>query len=162
VAESGRRDGFKIHCPKGRAGSIPASGTQIVVRTFDPWRVHPHHVRIKAIKWHADGVPFGEICESLGTPRGTVGKWVHGERSRRMRPQQRCWRCADPPEAPPDAGAYAYLLGQYLGDGHVVHTARVPVLGISCTDAYPAIMDECEAAMLAVLAKSVHRTHSVG
>jgi hypothetical protein len=57
---------------------------------------------------------------------------------------------------------YAYLLGQYLGDGHLVITARLPVLGIACTNEYAEIMDECAAAMLGVLAKSVHRTHGRG
>lgn len=42
----------------------------------------------------------------------------------------------------PLAGAYAYLLGQYLGDGHLVTRARVPVLRIfACTD-HPRVRDE--------------------
>ncbi|MDI1464798.1 hypothetical protein QEZ54_27890 [Catellatospora sp. KI3] len=58
----------------------------------------------------------------------------------------------------PDAGEpYAYLLGSYLGDGHLVLKAKVPVLRVYCADAYPAIMAEVSDAMLAVLANSVQR-----
>ncbi|WP_308167529.1 transcriptional regulator [Catellatospora tritici] len=69
------------------------------------------------------------------------------------------------PEPPDEPAGYAYLLGMYLGDGYPVRSARVPVLKISCADVYPAIMDECEQAMLAVLAvlaRSVSRVHAAG
>lgn len=75
--------------------------------------------------------------------------------------RRQCARCLTPP-AQPDAEPYAYLLGQYLGDGHLALTARVPVLRIACAQAYPGIMDECEAAMLAVLARKVGRNPSIG
>ena len=59
--------------------------------------------------------------------------------------------------------SYVYLLGQYLGDGHLVRSARVPVLRIcTCTD-YPAIVDEVRAAVLVVRGKpagSVTRRNS--
>jgi hypothetical protein len=42
-------------------------------------------------------------------------------------------------EAAPHA-AYAYVLGQYLGDGHIVHHRRgVYRLEISCCTTYPCI-----------------------
>ncbi|MFI7023462.1 hypothetical protein [Micromonospora sp. NPDC049900] len=40
----------------------------------------------------------------------------------------RCFRCRPGQEGPADPAAYAYLLGLYLGDGHLVTTDRVPVL----------------------------------
>jgi hypothetical protein len=49
-----------------------------------------------------------------------------------------------------------------LGDGYLALALRVPVLRISCDDAYPMIMDECEAAMRAVLVPTVHRVRAVG
>ncbi|HCT78013.1 MAG TPA: transcriptional regulator [Micromonosporaceae bacterium] len=124
--------------------------------------MHPPRFRAAAIAWHSEGVPFGEICQRLNLPRSTVINWVYRRHSRPMGPPRTCWRCADTPDPSPDPAAYAYLLGQYLGDGHLVTTARVPVLRISCTDAYPRIMDECEEAMRAVMAKSVQRVQSVG
>jgi hypothetical protein len=56
-----------------------------------------------------------------------------------------------------DNRAYAYLLGLYLGDGHLVTSTKVPVLRIYCTAAWPGLVEACDAAMLAVLAKRVHR-----
>jgi hypothetical protein len=59
----------------------------------------------------------------------------------------RCWVCdgafIDDDKSP----HYVYLLGEYLGDGHLVARARVPVLRIyACTD-YPAVMNEIETAI---------------
>jgi hypothetical protein len=63
-----------------------------------------------------------------------------------------------------DARAYAYLLGQYLGDGTISAAPRhVFRLRIATCDAYPAIRSECEAAMHAVMpANAVGRVPSVG
>lgn len=54
------------------------------------------------------------------------------------------------------------MLGLYLGDGHLVTKARVPVLRISCTASWPGLTAQCETAMLAVAAKSVHRVQQTG
>ena len=128
--------------------------------------MHPPHIRERAIELRAEGVPFGEICRRLAVPRQTVGHWFYGERARRRREldseEMRCPRCARPPRAPDPPGAYAYLLGLYLGDGHLVTKAKVPVLRVFCADAWPGLIDECETAMLAVLAKRVQRVQKVG
>lgn len=59
---------------------------------------------------------------------------------------------------------YAYLLGQYLGDGCLSHIHRgVYRLRIACCDAYPDIMDEVAAATAAVMPKNkVGRSPQVG
>jgi hypothetical protein len=55
--------------------------------------------------------------------------------------------------APPDA--YAYLLGQYLGDGYIAsHRRGVFRLVITCCDWYPNIVEECASAARAVLPRS--------
>jgi hypothetical protein len=53
-------------------------------------------------------------------------------------------------------------LGLYLGDGHLVTKAKVPVLRVYCADAWPHLIELCEEAMLAVLAKNVHRVQKKG
>lgn len=63
---------------------------------------------------------------------------------------------------PTEPSAYAYLLGLYLGDGHLVTTARVPVLRIYCADSWPHLIDLCETAMTDVLAASVQRVQKEG
>jgi hypothetical protein len=122
---------------------------------------HPPHVRERALRLRADGVPFGEICRDLGVPRRTVGHWFYGDRPRRRVEREaarpRCPRCADPPRDLPEERAYAYLFGLYLGDGHLVTSIKVPVLRIYCTASWPGLADACEEAMLRVLARKVHR-----
>ena len=58
---------------------------------------------------------------------------------------------------PPPSRAYAYLLGQYLGDGCVYVPARAnPVLSVTADSQYPAIIDELVAAMRLVLPEQVN------
>jgi hypothetical protein len=52
---------------------------------------------------------------------------------------------------PLDRVAYAYLLGQYLGDGHIVSKRKQHHLSVYCCDGWPGVMAETEAAMLAVM-----------
>jgi hypothetical protein len=127
---------------------------------FDNIEVHPPHLREQALLLRADGVQFGDICRQLGLPRWTVGSWLHGERSRRIREKRsapsRCFRCSPKhnAEASPE---YAYLLGLYLGDGHLVTSTKVPVLRIYCTASWPGLISMCHDAMSSVLARRVHQ-----
>jgi hypothetical protein len=61
-----------------------------------------------------------------------------------------------------DPDEYAYLLGLYLGDGYLATNPRVPVLRIICAEAYPGLIDACERAMRATLARSVQRIPKQG
>lgn len=128
--------------------------------------MHPPHIRERALKLRADGMPFGDICRDLELPRRTVGNWFYGDRPRRRAEREaarpRCARCADPPRDLSDESAYAYLFGLYLGDGHLVTSIRVPVLRVYCTAAWPGLAAACEDAMLRVLAKRVHRVTRTG
>lgn len=100
------------------------------------------------------GVPNAEVAGSLQVPVGTVGYWVHMDRARLGElPVQRrrldCPRCDD---VPFDVPAYAYLLGLYLGDGHIGHSKRqkTPSLVIACADEWPGLMDLAEKALQSV------------
>src|SRR5689334_12914158 len=54
-----------------------------------------------------------------------------------------------------DESSYAYLLGLYLGDGHIVHGPRdVYVLAIACSDDWPGLMTAARQAMAAVMPTS--------
>ena len=56
---------------------------------------------------------------------------------------------------PMDESSYAYLLGLYLGDGHIVHGPRdVYVLAIACSDDWPGLMAAARQAMAAVMPTS--------
>jgi intein/homing endonuclease len=62
-----------------------------------------------------------------------------------------------------DAAAYAYILGLYLGDGHVsTHARGVHKLRISLDDAYPRIIAACEEAIGTLVPNRVNRVSRRG
>jgi hypothetical protein len=71
-----------------------------------------------------------------------------------------CFVCGD--DQCPCPGAYCYLLGQYLGDGYLVTSTRVPRLRIACASAYPAIAAEVDAALTTVSGNKVGVVLNVG
>ncbi|MFF1743396.1 helix-turn-helix domain-containing protein [Streptomyces mirabilis] len=127
---------------------------------------HGTEVRQKALALLREGVRNADVARQLNVPAGTVGKWLHLDRSKRGecpgRPARTCPRCAD---VALDEIAYAYLLGLYLGDGYIVQWSghRSPSLVITCDDSWPGLMDECERAMRAVFpGNSVCRAGKAG
>lgn len=115
--------------------------------------MHAIAIRQQAVDLVRSGHPNAEVGRRLGVPPGTIGYWVHLDRARRDacpgRPVRPCPRCDG---RPLDEAAYSYLLGLYLGDGHIsLYSAhRVPSLMITCDDAWPGIMNMAEEAMRAV------------
>lgn len=93
----------------------------------------------------SQGLSDSEISGLTSVPRSTVSGWRakpagSGQRRRNYGPSEL-------PRAP-----YAYLLGLYLGDGCLAQTKRdVYRLRITLDAAYPSIIDECKAAVSAVM-----------
>jgi hypothetical protein len=65
----------------------------------------------------------------------------------------RCFRCLGLP--PPDLASHLYLLGQYLGDGHIRRSGRSMCLSICCCTDYPDIDRAVAEAMRLVVGASV-------
>ncbi|NYF54172.1 transcriptional regulator [Micromonospora purpureochromogenes] len=102
-------------------------------------------------------------ARALGLPYRTVWHWCKDRPEPRQHGTQlRCFRCRSGVDNPTKPAAYAYLLGLYLGDGHLVTTARVPVLRIYCSDSWPNLIELCDQAMRDVLANSVQRVQKKG
>jgi hypothetical protein len=82
----------------------------------------------------ADGLNDGEISRRTGVPRSTVGHWRRGERRRlAVDACPNCGHGAHAFDALPGR-EYAYLLGAYLGDGHITrHKRGVYGLTIYCS-----------------------------
>jgi Homeodomain-like domain len=107
----------------------------------------------------ADGLTQAEIARQVGVARATVRDWLSaGEQAVLSRPMRvRRQRARDPcPEPCPtsvglDEPAYAYLLGQYLGDGCISTIGTSSRLRLACCDAYPGIMAEAVDAISRVL-----------
>jgi hypothetical protein len=114
---------------------------------------HGTEVRQQALTLLRDGTKNIEVARKLRVPSGTISYWKHQDRAKRGecpgRHNPECPRC-DGREL--DGAAYSYLLGLYLGDGHISRYAehRVPNLMISCAESWPGLLDLCEAAMRTV------------
>jgi hypothetical protein len=104
-------------------------------------------LREEALRLHAAGVPFAEIHHRLGLSRNTVGWWLYSRRGARVKIDKRCPRCDLPCRKIDEPSSYAYLLGQYLGDGHLLMTRRVPLLTVTCDLRYPGLIHEVSYAM---------------
>jgi hypothetical protein len=90
------------------------------------------------------GFSANEVARELGVSRAAVGRWRRGEIEAFGPAVERDpWR-------PPNPGIYAYLLGMYLGDGHITlrPNGHTPFLRVSLDSAYPGIIDECQSAMV--------------
>ncbi|MGW2480377.1 helix-turn-helix domain-containing protein [Streptomyces sp. NPDC001571] len=113
--------------------------------------LHGTEVREAALMLLRNGVQNTDVARRLSVPLGTISYWKHVDRVKRgepvtIRPSLLCPLCDN---RPLDRAAYAYLLGLYLGDGHISHYAghRVPSFMITLDDAWPGIQAEAEDAM---------------
>ncbi|MFL5823300.1 MAG: helix-turn-helix domain-containing protein [Solirubrobacteraceae bacterium] len=92
------------------------------------------------------GLSDYQIAARTGVNRSTVQRWRHRDHPPYARlgvSDADAWRVEEP-------AAYCYLLGCYLGDGHVTH--RPPgtwALRIACDQLYRHIIDEIMAALAA-------------
>lgn len=115
--------------------------------------MHDLAIRHQAVNLVRSGITNAEVGRRLRVPLGTVSYWVHMDRAKRGEcpgsHNPLCPRC-DGREL--DEAAYSYLLGLYLGDGHIIQYSehRVPSLMIACGDDWPGLMDAAEEAMQTV------------
>lgn len=96
------------------------------------------------------------VAAEFGVGRDTVFRWSRPMPSDAI--DANCWICSATPISGAREPSYVYLLGQYLGDGHLVVRTRVPKLRIACADNYPGISSEVDIAMEVVCG---HRPGSV-
>ncbi|WP_367323906.1 helix-turn-helix domain-containing protein [Streptomyces sp. HUAS ZL42] len=127
---------------------------------------HGTEVRQKALTLLRSGASNADVARRFSVPPGTVAYWKHLDRAKRGEcPGKRDPKCPRCDGRDLDAEAYSYLLGLYLGDGHISHYSahRVPNLMIACTETWPGLMDDCEQSMRAVFPEnSVCRVRKVG
>lgn len=102
------------------------------------------------------GCTAGQVSRETGVPTATVARWRAGLTAAFGAPTSMApWR-------PPDAWSYAYLLGVYLGDGHVtVRPAGRCCLRPFLDRAYPRVIEEAwTATTLTSCGQSVQRYDS--
>ena len=95
-----------------------------------------------------------EIARVTGVPRSTVRDWRRGAVKFRDTTRRICGACGaeehDHERLP--AAAYGYLLGQYLGDGHVATWGhKTPCLRVSMDLLHMNLAERCRGAILDVL-----------
>ncbi len=121
-----------------------------------------------ALDLRGQGLGARRIAAALGIPVKTVQEWIQDPSHALARsplagvaPFTACagsckpWLRVDP-------AVYSYLLGMYLGDGHVVRMPRCYRLSIFCDPKYPAIMEEVGEAIAAVFGAKVGRRVHAG
>ncbi|MEV4415381.1 transcriptional regulator [Catellatospora sp. NPDC049609] len=124
--------------------------------------MHPLAIRRQARADYRAGTSMSTIAARLGLPYQTVRNWCRANSTDGVFTEDRCPRCRPAPGLPDPADQYAYLLGLYLGDGHLVTKTKVPVLRVYCDEIYPRLIEACEQAMLRTLAHSVQRVRQRG
>ena len=104
----------------------------------------------------AKGLTIAEVARRAGVSYACAHRWLAaGEAAVRSTPMRlaRADHATSPctlVETVPTR-AYAYLLGQYLGDGSISRVRRVDRLSITTTDDYPGVRAEVAAAVAAVM-----------
>lgn len=98
------------------------------------------------------GIADREIARRTGVARSTVRNWrLNGIPARygRLDPLPAGWR-------PSNTQSYAYLLGLYLGDGHIGRHGRSTGIDIYLDLAHPGIVQEATEALGKVFSTAVH------
>jgi hypothetical protein len=116
--------------------------------------MHPKALVDEARLLSRTGLPPRAVAHLLGLPEATVAHWLRGDR-RGPRADGRDRACPRCDGARLDEEQYAYLLGAYLGDGHIsVGRRGVGSLSVFCDDAWPGVAAEVRVALAAVMPAS--------
>ncbi|MFJ8977482.1 helix-turn-helix domain-containing protein [Streptomyces sp. NPDC102282] len=112
---------------------------------------HNPSIRDEALALLRSGITNRAASELLNVPRGTIGWWLHEDRKRRGVQYVQPTDCPVCTGRDLDRVAYAYLLGLYLGDGHIISKPKQHHLSIFCGGDWPGLIDEAESVMRRVM-----------
>ncbi|MBD3008321.1 helix-turn-helix domain-containing protein [Streptomyces sp. 5-10] len=119
--------------------------------------------RKRAIALVRQGFSINAVSKQTGVSRSAIARWQVNIEPVSLKSE--CPRCSPLGHLQDVAETYAYLLGLYLGDGHIIQYSqhRAPSLMVACSEAWPGLIAECEAAMRAVFPNnSVCRVRRTG
>jgi hypothetical protein len=115
-------------------------------------RMYPRSTVDLALLLSSLGVADRENAQICGVSIRTIRHWRYGTRRSPAKVQPRCPLCDGKSL---DESAYAYLLGLYLGDGHLTHGRRdVYALNVKCDNSWPGLIEAAHTAMAAVMPRS--------
>ncbi|PZT74544.1 MULTISPECIES: helix-turn-helix domain-containing protein [unclassified Streptomyces] len=117
---------------------------------------HGTELRQKALTLLRGGARNADVARKLNVPAGTISYWKHMDRAKRGEPTRTRYHLCPRCDGRLDQAAYSYLLGLYLGDGHIIQNKamKTPSLSVFCDESWPGLMAECEKAMRAVLSEN--------
>jgi hypothetical protein len=154
----GLRGCLKSICPKGHAGSSPASGThdehgEIVGARYEHGPMYPlETVQLARLLSDLEFLDR-ENASICSVSVRAIRHWRAGDRrvgTKRLSAPT-CPRCHG---RVLNDEAYAYLLGLYLGDGHITRGRRTHVLWLACSDAWPGLLALAKQTMTLVMPSS--------
>lgn len=105
--------------------------------------MYPALVRRTAVQLLNDGATLSRVSREIGVSRSALREWL----TMPVDLDGECPRCG---EGRMDTGAYAGLLGFYLGDGSISRVSRTHTLRISCDVTYGGIIGDVTALLGAV------------
>jgi hypothetical protein len=115
-------------------------------------RMYPHRTVEFALLLSRLGVVDRENAQICGVAVRTIRHWRYGTRRNTANRVARCPRCDGKTL---DQDAYAYLLGLYLGDGHITHGRRdVYAPNVKSSACWPGLINAAQAAMATVMPTS--------
>ena len=127
--------------------------------------MHSAETVAQVLQLRESGLGARRISAVTGLPVRTITDWLAGRTpgGRRDPSAPRCDRCGASSHLIIDPAAYAYVLGLYLGDGHVsAHARDVFKLRIVLDEAYPEIIARCCAAVGALVPNKVNQVRRRG
>src|SRR5437762_9794789 len=102
-----------------------------------------------ALSLHRGGLNACQIARAMAIPRPTIREWIVASKSPAVERLTGCFRCDE--RELTAASDYVYLLGLYLGDGHLsCNYKHVWRLRIFQDARYAGLIDECRLAIGAV------------
>lgn len=127
--------------------------------------MHPRETVDRALRLSARGYNDRQVAAFCGVSLGAVQKWRTGaRRAKEDEDRRRHSSCPHCHGRELDARSYSYLLGLYLGDGHIVLCRKgVYQLSIFCGDMWPGLIDAAAHALATVMpASKVSRRQHTG
>ncbi|MFC8674498.1 helix-turn-helix domain-containing protein [Streptomyces griseorubiginosus] len=112
---------------------------------------HSPSIRTQAVALMRQGIPNRTVAERLNIPRGTIGWWRSEDRKARGETYEQPTDCPRCTGRPFDETAYAYLLGLYLGDGHIISKPKQHHLSVFCNATQTGLIAAAEDAMRMVM-----------
>jgi hypothetical protein len=125
--------------------------------------MYPQEIVDLALRLHKQGLTDAAVANACGVSVQAVRHWRRGTRRAPGTERGRARLTCEQTHSTVEPRTYAYLLGLYLGDGHIVSKHKQHHLSVYCCDGWPGLIDAAEAAMRRVMPQaSVSRLQKPG